>query len=291
MPLENRFSPNYDPSHGVAAGLSSISQAAMQAPLIRARGALMQANTGRAQSQMALALARAGLVNTQQQGAQSQQDALKALGDELQGATTSDGQGRVTIDLKKAPNVAKWLVQSSKGGNDTALSMKNFMSGANAAPESDLDRANKVAVAQMKPIILKTGESAYSNNGGSAVDNSPSPSDIDNPDASGAGGLVPRLIASAPAAPAKALPPDTQTIRQDVNPAYKDNTNLPPFINLTNTTRRIASGAPVVQAPPTPPQIPQTHVAYLLAHPDTAAQFDQKYGQGSSTAILKQSQP
>lgn len=245
MPLENRLSPNFDATHGVASGIASLGQAAMQAPLIRARGALMQANTGRAQSQMALALARAGLVNTQQQGAQSQQDALKALGDELQGATTSDGQGRVTIDLKKAPNVAKWLVQSSKGGNDTALSIKNFMGGANAAPEADLDRANKVAVAQVKPIILKPGESAYSNNSSSAVDNSPSPSDIDNPDASGAGGLVQRLIASAPAAPAKALPPDTQTIRQDVNPAYKDNTNLPPFINLTNTTRRIASGAPV----------------------------------------------
>lgn len=280
MPLVNRLSNDYDPTQGIAGGIRSIGEVMAQGPRLRAQAALNRAQIGKTVAEGNESVAHGEVykqlgLKTQQeiQGANEIAQALSQPG-----AVQQDSMGNVVISGPVFQRVVGSLSKAGHGANDTALGIGNMFKSQNSTVQSGADRQNKIDVARVKPVILNPGQTEVSNASSiSGVD-----AESGDPTATpGIGGV----IAQSPPKPisAQQIPADTETIRQDINPAYRDNTNAPPTISLTNTTRHIRS--PGVVAPQA--KIPQAHAAYLMSHPDTAAQFDQKYGAGSAASILK----
>ncbi len=254
MPLQNRLANDYDPDQlGLAPGIRSLGQAMTQMPAIRARGAELRAQTARQAALANEATARGGEADARTsllkaQGLKTQQefDAAQEIADALKqpGAISRDTQGNVTIAAPAFQGMISALAKTAKGANDFGGGMNKLFTTENAPIQEQANRENKVHVAQVKPVILKPGESAYGNQPPTEPGTDPETGDP-------VSGVASRLIASVPGSPVKPLPDYTSTtIRQERNPAYniaQGATNVPPVINMTNTTSRV--GRQLAQQP------------------------------------------
>ena len=280
----------YDNDAGIGEGLRSLGQVMAQLPAVRARGALMNAQRGRFDALANEASAHADLFKQQGLKTEDERNAAADIAATFNtpGAITQDSMGNVVISAPAFQRILGNIARTGHGANDTAGGLGKMITTQNAPVQEEANRKNKIAVAEVKPIILNPGQTAVSNNPADVSATDPDSGDPISPAA--------RIIASVPKpeTPVKPLPDYTITTIDDIkNPAYdpaQGMTNAPPMIKKTNIVSRVSGKvSPSVVA--NAPQIPKTHADYLLAHPDTAAQFDQKYGQGSAAAILKRAKP
>lgn len=161
----------------------------------------------------------------------------------------------------------------AKGDNITVANKKNFAAqftvGDAQFSFDDPDAADKFAT-NMKS---QHGIDVYANQGPS-VTTTPGGQEL----------VTDRKGHVVKGAPASVGP--TQTVKQVVNPMGGSP------LSLTNTTTHLPATGMDAPAPPQPAATPApSHVAYLQAHPETAGDFDAKYGQGASSQFLKPQQP
>lgn len=260
MPLQ-RFE---NPSEGVAQGINSLGQVLAQMPRIKAQAGLVRAQTGRETALAGEANEHGNLYK--QLGLKSADElaAVQAVAGEFQNVQ-KNADGSVTIPADSLGRIAGLLARTGKGANDIGGGIHKLFGTANAPVEQGLNRENKIDVARVKPIVLNPNQTAISNE--------PSVGGVDpetgDPSATQGIGSVIAQAPPAPQQPQRPLPDyTTTTIRQDPNKAYGfgdgQSTNVPPTINLTNTTSRVSGAvkpqAAQVQPAPAPQQRQQGQV-------------------------------
>ena len=281
-------------------GIRSIGQALMQRPYMQAmanqRAAMSQfyqAHAGQEEAAAEEARARTTKLGVDTQRGQLQLSSALALADRFKqpGAITQDKEGNLVIDKAAIGDVVSAISGESKDATDASTSIAGLLKGRNEPVQADLNRA--------KPVVVPTGGTLINPQTGQPI----AEGGVTLPP--GATRFAPQIASAlpmtktatgAPVAPKSSAVDNTiasaiaKTVLANNSDASGVITNTP-----ANVGNQLSSAlAPFLKtgtATATPGMQPgPQHIAYLMAHPDTAQMFDAKFGQGASAQFLKSAQ-